>query len=57
MTTLPQWIDWPGGECPVPPTTHVIVKLQDDIIMDGPAGDFTWTLDVYGDNITAYRIP
>lgn len=44
--TEAEWIDWAGGECPVPGETLVEVRFRDGdewlVVdgMEGPAGDF-----------------
>ena len=59
------WIDWKGGECPVPPETMVIVRCRAD--PDGfdfdryrnfRAGDLLWRhfASAPSSDIIAYRV-
>lgn len=55
------WIEWKGGECPVPPKTFVEVRLRfvEKDVERGPADAFDWTRrddDHPPIDITAYRI-
>jgi len=37
------WIDWPGGECPVPDVTLVDVRFRTgEVVNDEPAGVWRW---------------
>lgn len=49
------WIEWHGGECPVPPETKVEVELRGGAVMEACAGDYYW--DHYDDDgdIVSYR--
>lgn len=41
--TEQNWIDWPGGECPVPPTTIIDIRLLNgDEILGQAAGVWIW---------------
>lgn len=52
------WIDWSGGECPVPRDTLVEVKFPDGITSYDaqPAGSYRWTLRNCVTDIAAYRL-
>lgn len=52
------WIDWPGGECPVPRDTLVEVKFPDGITSYDaqPAGSYRWTLRNCVTDIAAHRL-
>jgi hypothetical protein len=51
------WIEWEGGECPVPPNRVVDVKIRSGEIFYGPAFSYAWT---HGGNgrrdIVAYKL-
>lgn len=50
------WIEWHGGEFPVPPDTRVEVKLRDGAVLGpGLAGKYFWNHDDVGDDIMEYR--
>lgn len=54
------WIDWAGGDCPVPPDTVVEVRFRESH-NDGPpspAGCFDWGRSAFPDDyeILAYRV-
>ena len=37
------WIKWHGGECPVPPTTVVKIKMRDGVVLGpGYAANYQW---------------
>lgn len=55
------WIDWHGGECPVPPSTEVQYKMRgtpDTVYPAAYAGSLRWRYGTgYADlDIVAYRI-
>ena len=51
------WIDWNGGECPVPPDTSVEVKFRCGIIKQAaPAKHYRWSHDGDGLDIVGYCI-
>ena len=52
------WIEWHGGECPVPPETLIERKYLDGGICDAPAraSIFRWKHTGQGGDIIAYRI-
>lgn len=52
------WIEWGGGECPVPRDTLVEVKFPDGITSYDaqPAGSYRWTLQNCLTDIAAYRL-
>ena len=50
------WIEWHGGEFPVPPDTRVEVKLRDGTVLGpGLAGKYFWNPADAGDDIVEYR--
>lgn len=52
------WIDWGGGECPVPRDALVEVKFPNGITSRDaqPAGSYRWTLRNCVTDIAAYRL-
>lgn len=52
------WIEWCGGECPVPRDTLVEVKFPDGMTSRDakPAGGYRWTLRNCVTDIAAYRL-
>lgn len=51
------WIEWKGGECPVPQGTLVDIKLRDGrTVYDGNCGGFRWSHTGMTGDIIAYRI-
>ena len=61
------WIDWPGGECPVPRGTLVDVEYQDGVVAEGiPAGEYhdragtrlamAWAEEIGSGTIVRYRL-
>lgn len=38
----PEWIDWQGGECPVPVGTDVVIQFPGGGTLSGDAGLFEW---------------
>lgn len=71
MTTNTDWIEWAGGECPVPGDTIVDVKHMDgditphtlarDLIYEDPRVGYDWwahedTEDSIDGYVIAYRI-
>ena len=51
------WIEWHGGECPVPPDTLVQVSLREMYVLGPlPAGGYNWQHGGVDDDITEYRI-
>lgn len=52
------WIEWGGGECPVPRDTLVEVKFPDGMTSRDaqPAGSYRWTLRNCITDIAAYRL-
>ena len=53
------WIDWNGGECPVPPDMRVTVKFRDGDSQSGHpayAYAYSWRHDGDGADIVEYRI-
>lgn len=62
-TSAGEWIEYDGGQRPVPSTTVVEVRfreherVKDDFTsLIGEARDWTWRHDVMDDDIIAYRI-
>ena len=50
------WIEWHGGECPVPPDTRVEVKLRGGFSeLAYPADDLYWSHDGDSSDIVEYR--
>ena len=52
------WIDWNGGECPVPPDMRVTVKFRDGDSQSGHpayAYAYSWRHDGDGADIVEYR--
>lgn len=51
------WIEWKGGECPVPSETLVKIKYRDGhVTHTGQASGWVWTHDFGDCDIIAYRI-
>lgn len=51
------WIDWHGGECPVPPDTLVEVKFRDGSCETGHSANcYSWLRVDFNDDIVEYRI-
>ena len=56
---MTDWIEWSGGECPVPPRTQGVLRRQDGKELTGPAGRFEWQwgVELCEDcDIVAYRV-
>ena len=54
---LGEWVEWKGGECPLPGDVRVRVKFKDGIEGDDyPAGGWVWEHILGPDNIVAYRV-
>ncbi len=53
-----EWIEWNGGECPVPPRTIVEIKTNGGAVYETLASSLSWAhSDMYPlMNIVAYRI-
>jgi hypothetical protein len=41
-STLGNWIDWPGGPCPVSPNTKVEYRLRNGVVSSMLASDLDW---------------
>lgn len=54
VVAKPEWIEWPGGQCPVDEATNVEVTYDNEIDR-GEAWRFAWNHSGNAD-ITAYRI-
>ena len=55
--TEPEWIDWHGGECPVPAGTRVEVRFKTGhTAIDANPEAFDWKVTWVGYSIVAYRI-
>jgi len=53
----PEWIDWHGGECPVPAGTRVEVRFRDGLPITRLANELSWQHYARSaGNIIAYRI-
>ena len=53
------WIEWHGGECPVPAVTLVQCRLREDVgwnMESRPAREWDWYSDVEAADIVAYRV-
>ena len=51
------WIEWHGGECPVPPETIVEVKFRNGTIEPiHAASEYSWIHIAGGGDIVEYRI-
>ena len=50
------WIEWNGGECPVPPNTKVEIQYPDNDVYSCIASAVDWNHDGTGGDITAYRV-
>lgn len=46
MTINTDWIEWAGGECPVPPMTMVQMKIRGDDVISSPTPAGFWSLVV-----------
>jgi hypothetical protein len=56
-TTEPAWIDWKGGECPVPAETRVEYRLRDGFTAKHHAGGLHWPHDgSHVNDIVEYRV-
>ena len=53
---MTDWIEWKGGDCPVPPDTRVKVRFRNGTETTGPAGWWVWMLGSLGVDIVAYRV-
>lgn len=53
-----EWIEWAGGECPVPPGTKVDVKFRSEgqFAKNVEAEAFTWVRHGSAGDIVAYRV-
>lgn len=52
-----EWIEWAGGNCPVPHVSKLMVKLRSGNIRDGkPAINWGWRNTGSINDIIAYRI-
>lgn len=50
------WIEWNGGECPVPPNTKVEIQYPDNDVDSCIASAVDWNHYGMGGDITAYRV-
>lgn len=39
---MSDWIEWHGGECPVPPDTRVLFRVRNGVGEKGKAGSLAW---------------
>lgn len=53
---MSEWIEWKGGECPVPWGVRVEVTFRDDTRCGRRAPGWNWTHDGGQDDIVAYRV-
>ena len=54
---MSDWIEWKGGECPVPPGTKVDVKFRSGNVYDGEnAASYSWRHCGVRSDIVAYRV-
>ena len=54
---MTDWIEWGGGECPVPPDTLVEVRFRNDALNAFcSAGDWSWSWADLASDIVAYRV-
>jgi hypothetical protein len=52
----PEWIEWNGGECPVPPDTRVQIRFVNDFTADvRPAAQVWWGGGQFH-SVVAYRV-
>jgi len=50
------WIEWKGGECPVPGDTVVTIRCRSGDEDTGPASNYYWLYDEDSCDIISYRI-
>lgn len=50
------WVEWKGGECPVPGDTLVDARLHSGRVLSGLARSFAWYWINDDDDIVAYRV-
>jgi len=57
-TKSKDWLEWPGGECPVPPLTLVSVLFSTGKESSGSASAraYRWDRMNLGGDIVAYRV-
>ena len=54
---VPEWIDWAGGDRPVPVDAKVEVQFRGGGRATGAAGQFAWLHDDHSsDDIVKYRV-
>lgn len=53
---MSEWIEWKGGERPVPMSALVEVHRQDGQLRTGQAGSFSWYRSTWGNDIVRYRL-
>jgi hypothetical protein len=60
MTNNTPWIEWNGGECPVPPGTRVDLRFRNGAELESYPQDtaevFYWRHDDHFSDIVAYRV-
>jgi hypothetical protein len=63
MSAPGEWIEWKGGDCPVPPETVVDFLTKGETptchwAAPGPAGDLRWShiFEGSGGDILAYKV-
>lgn len=55
-TPEPEWIEWPGGQCPVGRDVLVQVGLRQGLLGVGLGRDFDWAVSGNPGDIVRYRI-
>ena len=53
---MSEWIEWSGGECPVPPHTMVEVRYQDGSTDHWLSHTVNWDQEGTSADIVAYRV-
>jgi hypothetical protein len=57
MTEESAWIEWKGGDCPIPPDTPFQVKLRNgETAIVPPNQEWRWTDSGSSHDIVAYRL-
>ena len=51
-----EWIEWSGGNCPVPANSRVDIKFRDGDIGLEQSANWDWSHRGYRSDIIAYRI-
>lgn len=53
---MSEWIEWKGGECPVPSRTPVEVRFRSGGVFKDAASGWRWDHTGQGGDLVAYRI-